>query len=172
MSESAFAVVAAGRTSSRSRDWSLWLALGALVVAGLIPVIWPGDAPFINDEPQLIASAVAASHRGRLAPLGLLGTYGFRYGPAPTWVYQGLLALTHDLVGVATLHVLLMSAVTAAALWWLGRSLRLWMWFAPVPLLSADEAPVESVSSSQPSFACCSISLKNSSALRISPCRS
>ena len=136
MSASPSGVVAVARASPRSRDWSLWIAIGALAAAGLIPVIWPGDAPFINDEPQLVASAVAASHQGRLAPLGLLGTYGFRYGPAPTWVYQALLALTHDLVRVATLHVLLMSAVTAAALWWLGRSLRLWIWFAPVPLLS------------------------------------
>lgn len=118
------------------RERMPWIALAALVLAGLIPVIWPGDVPFINDEPQLIASAVAANHRGRLAPLGLLGTYGFRYGPLPTWAYQGLLAITRDLVSVATLHALLMSAITGAALWWLGRSLRLWMWFAPLPLLS------------------------------------
>ena len=112
------------------------MALAALVIAGLIPLLWPGDVPFINDEPQLIASAVKANREGRLASVGLLGTYGFSYGPAPTWVYQALTPITRDLVGIATLHILLMSAATAGAIWWLGRSLRLWMWFAPVPLLS------------------------------------
>ena len=112
------------------------IALAALVIAGLIPLLWPGDVPFINDEPQLIASAVSANRGGRLAPMGLLGTYGFVYGPAPTWIYQALLAASKDLVVVAALHIVLMSAVTAGSLWWLGRSLRLWIWFAPVPLLS------------------------------------
>ena len=112
------------------------MALAALVVAGLIPLVWPGDVPFINDEPQLIASAVRANREGRLAPVGLLGTYGFSYGPAPTWVYQALTPVTRDLVGIAALHILLMSAATAGAIWWLGRSLRLWIWFAPLPLLS------------------------------------
>ena len=112
------------------------LALIALCVACLIPVIWPGDIPFINDEPQLIANAVSANRDGQLASFGLLGTYGFIYGPAPTWVYQALVAVSRDLVVVAVLHALLLSVATAAALWWLSRSLRLWVWFAPLPLLS------------------------------------
>jgi hypothetical protein len=122
---------------------SLWpadratrIALTALIVAALIPLVWPGDVPFINDEPQLIASAVTANREGRLAQVGLLGTYGFAYGPAATWVYQALTAVTRDLVWIATLHILLMSMATAGAIWWLGRSLRLWVWFAPLPLLS------------------------------------
>ena len=117
-------------------DQRMWMALVALVAAGLIPLVWPGDVPFINDEPQLIASAVRANREGRLAPVGLLGTYGFSYGPAPTWVYQALTPVTRDLVGIAALHILLMSAATAGGIWWLGRSLRLWIWFAPLPLLS------------------------------------
>ena len=72
----------------------------------------------------------------RLASRGVLGTYGFYYGPAPTWVYQLLVATTRDLVVVSALHILLMSAVTAGALWWLSRSLGLWVWFATLPLLS------------------------------------
>ena len=112
------------------------MAPAALVLAGLVPLIWPGDIPFINDEPQLIAGAVDANLGGRLATMGLLGTYGFVYGPAPVWVYQALMAASHDLVIVAVLHALLMSVVTAAALWWLSRSLGLWVWFAPLPLLS------------------------------------
>ena len=101
------------RRRRRRRDRRMWMALAALVAAGLIPLVWPGDVPFINDEPQLIASAVRANGEGRLAPVGLLGTYGFRYGPAPTWVYQALTPVTRDLVGIAALHILLMSAATA-----------------------------------------------------------
>lgn len=108
----------------------------ALAIACVIPALWPGDIPFINDEPQLIASAVSANHAHQLAKVGLLGTYGFAYGPAPTWVYQLLMAVSHDLVLVAVLHALLMSVTTGVALWWLSRSLGLWVWFAPLPLLS------------------------------------
>lgn len=118
------------------RTRSLTAAVTVLSLTCLIPLVWPGDVPFINDEPQLIASAVRANAAGQLATMGLLGTYGFTYGPAPTWVYQALMALSHDLVLVAALHALLMTGVTALALWWLARSLRLWIWFAPVPLLS------------------------------------
>jgi hypothetical protein len=120
----------------RPSNRTAWIALAALILAGLVPLAWPGDVPFINDEPQLLAMAVRANRDGRLAPLGLLGTYGFVYGPAPIWVYQVLTAASRDLVVVAALHIVLMSAATAGALWWLTRSLRLWVWFAPLPLLS------------------------------------
>ena len=112
------------------------VALVALALASVVPLIWPGDVPFINDEPQLIGSAISANAQGRLATMGLMGTYGFTYGPAPTWVYQLLMAVSRALVLVAALHALLMAVSTAVALWWLSRSLRLWIWFAPVPLLS------------------------------------
>jgi hypothetical protein len=112
------------------------LAVAAVVVAALVPLIWPGDIPFINDEPQLIANAARANEERQLAPMGLEGTYGFTYGPAPTWVYQALLSISHDLIVVSVLHAALMSAVTAGSLWWLARSLGLWIWFLPVPLLS------------------------------------
>lgn len=107
-----------------------------LVIAAGLALLWPGDVPFINDEPQLVANAVAASAGGRLAPMGLQGTFGFAYGPLPTWIYQGLLAVSHDLVVVAALHAALMVAVTGGALWWLGRTLGLWPAFVAVPLLS------------------------------------
>jgi hypothetical protein len=107
-----------------------------LVAACVIPVIWPGDISFINDEPMLIINAVRANAAGRLAETGLLGTFGFTYGPFPTWVYQALTALSHDLVVVAAIHAALMAVTTAAGLWWLSRSLGLWPWFAIVPLLS------------------------------------
>ena len=74
------------RSGNRGRS----IALAALILAGLVPLVWPGDIPFINDEPQLIASAVNANQDHRLAAMGLLGTFGLFYGPAPTWVYQVL----------------------------------------------------------------------------------
>jgi len=120
---------------SQHRRW-IAPAAAALILAALVPLIWPGDIPFTNDEPLLIANALDANRRHQLAPMGIAGTYGFVYGPAPTWVYQALVATGRDLVPVTALHALLMSAATAGALWWLARSLRLWVWFAAVPLLS------------------------------------
>jgi hypothetical protein len=124
------------RSSARPGLRTERLAFGALLAAGLLPLVWPGDAPFINDEPLLIESALHANAALHLADRGLLGTFGVAYGPLPTWVYQVLTGITHDLVVVVALHAALMAAVTALALWWLGRSLRLPLWFAPVPLVS------------------------------------
>jgi hypothetical protein len=111
-------------------------ALATLAAACVIPLVWTGDISFINDEPMLVINAVRANVAGRLAETGLLGTFGVTYGPFPTWVYQALTAISHDLVVVALLHAAVMSAATAGALWWLSGSLRLWPWFAAVPLLS------------------------------------
>jgi hypothetical protein len=111
----------------------VWMAI---VATCLVPIVWPGDVPFINDEPLLIARAVDANQKGVPAETGLLGTYDVVYGPVPIWVYQPLVAVTHNLVVIAVLHALLMAATTAGALWWLSRSLRFWVWFVPVPLLS------------------------------------
>ncbi|MGE3178275.1 MAG: hypothetical protein AB7O32_12480 [Vicinamibacterales bacterium] len=112
------------------------LALAATVLACLVPIVWPGDIPFINDEPLLIANAVRANGESRLASMGLQGTFGFAYGPVPTWIYQALMGVTDNLIVVAALHAVILSAATAGALWWLGRSLDLPAWFVPVPLLS------------------------------------
>ena len=127
---------AIGTAARRPRLGAEQMAWMAIVATCLVPIVWPGDIPFINDEPLLIARAVDANQKGVPAEAGLLGTYGFVYGPVPIWLYQPLVAVTHDLVVIAVLHTLLMAATTASALWWLSRSLRLWVWFAPVPLLS------------------------------------
>ena len=113
-----------------------WTALGTVAAAALVPLLWIGDVAFTNDGPQLIAAAVQANARGRLADLGLMGTFGTASGPFPTWVYQVLISVSHDLVVVASLHTMLIVSATAFSLWWLSRSLGLWVWFAPVPLLS------------------------------------
>src|SRR4029077_3000920 len=62
--------------------------------------------------------------------------FDFTYGPLPTWLYQALLLVTHDLVTMVVLHVLLLLLTTGLALRWLARSLSLWPWFAVIPLLS------------------------------------
>jgi len=40
------------------------MAWMAIVATCLVPLVWPGDIPFINDEPLLIAQAVDANQRG------------------------------------------------------------------------------------------------------------
>lgn len=117
-------------------DRSRRAALLAVAAAVLLPMVWLGDIPFINDEPMLIANALDANQSGRLAPFGLVGTYGFTYGPLPTWIYQLLMPLSHNLVVIAAFHTCLLAVTTAGALWWMSRSLGLWVWFTPVPLLS------------------------------------
>jgi hypothetical protein len=121
------------RSASTAVNWS---ALMALAIAVALPLVWPGDVPFINDEPMLIVHAADANAAGHLAQMGLMGTFGFIYGPLPTWLYQALLLVRSDLLDVAWMHALVMAGVTGAALWWLSRSLGLWAWFAPLPLLS------------------------------------
>ncbi len=76
----------------RDRFW-----LYAILLMG-ISFIWPGDIPFINDEPKLIANALEANRNFRLAEQGLSGSVGIRYGPIPTWFFQLCLLLTKDLI--------------------------------------------------------------------------
>lgn len=111
-------------------------AIAAMIVAAAVPLVWPGDVPFIHDEAKLVDLALAANAEGRLAPLGLLGTFGFTYGPLPVWMYQSLLAMTRDLVWVAFAHAALIAVVTAGTLWVIARTLGLWAGFAAVPLLT------------------------------------
>jgi hypothetical protein len=110
--------------------------VAALIAACLVPLFWPGDVSFINDEPLLITSALAANARQSLAAMGLAGTFGFTYGPLPTWMYQVLVLVTRDLIVMVVIHAALIMVTTAGALWWVSKSLRLWPWFALVPLVS------------------------------------
>jgi hypothetical protein len=72
-----------------------WFAVVVLVALNLL---WPGDIPWVNDEPQLISNALDANAAGRLASHGIMGTFGVYYGPLPTWGYQLALLVTNDLV--------------------------------------------------------------------------
>ena len=99
-------------------------------------LLWPGDAPFINDEPQLFLLASAANHAHCLANIGLMGSVGLRYGPAPTWIYQMIILIASGPQGWVMVRVLIMFSGMAAGLLLLARALKLWRWFIPVVLLS------------------------------------
>ena len=106
-----------------------------VLVLCAVPLLFPGDAPFINDEPALIEAAYLANAHHQLAAQGLTGTLGVAYGPLPIWIYQLFLLLSHDLVVLVLLRAALVTAVTAGALWWLARTLGLWPWFLSAILL-------------------------------------
>lgn len=94
-----------------------------LVLLGAFRLLFPGDVPFVNDEPVLIENALDANEAGELVPAGLMGTRGTRYGPVPTWFYQISLSVTSDLRWVVLARIILITALTALALVLLSRNL-------------------------------------------------
>jgi len=112
------------------------LALIPLFAAVALTLLWPGDVPWQIDEPRLIANAWHANHDHELVPGGLWGNFGIRYGPLPTWIYQGLLLVTHEPVTLAFLRALLCVGTTAGAFYWLAKELKLPVWFAAALIAS------------------------------------
>ena len=76
-----------GITGNRKR--SPIALLGLLAAGWLLTAVWPGDIPFINDEPRFIYKALRANQRAELEGTGLVGSLGIPYGPLPVWMYQG-----------------------------------------------------------------------------------
>jgi hypothetical protein len=117
--------------------------LAIVLITGLL---FPGDATFMSDEALLLQHALSANHQplhvfGLSLPftpaaVGLPGTRGAYYGPLPIWIYQMLLATTHNPIDLVIMRALLFSASTALALTWLARSMRLNLWFAVLSMLS------------------------------------
>ena len=68
----------------------------ALAIAAAY-LLWPGDSPFINDEPRLITMALDANQRGSLATESLVSNRGLVYGPVAVWLYQAVLKVTTNL---------------------------------------------------------------------------
>ena len=99
------------------------LVLLAALCLGLLFATWrPLLAPWVNDEPRLIANALDANAARQLARQGLVGNFTVHYGPLPTWIYQGLLAVTHDISSLLVLHAVLFYGATVGAMWCVGRA--------------------------------------------------
>jgi hypothetical protein len=98
--------------------------------------VFPGDAPWINDEPRLILNALTANEGHRLAKIGIEGSVGLRYGPVPTWIYQALLSVSHNLELLVVLRASMTMIASAVGLTWLARGLRVSSWFVPLSLAS------------------------------------
>jgi hypothetical protein len=113
--------VPASAAAGRRRNWLL-LGLGLLT---LLVLAHPGDIPWHNDEPWLIRNALEHNEMGRPATLGLRGSVGVRYGPVPTWIYQGLLVLTHDPVALGLIKTTVSVAILMVTLWRLATLLAL-----------------------------------------------
>jgi hypothetical protein len=126
-----------------------WRARGALVLIILFTALRPGDATWINDEPQLLHIAFVCNAgqfpdarihipftHATLAPYGLVGTRGARYGPLPVWIYQIFLAITHDPILMVVMRALICSSITAIALDWLLGTMGWNPWLAVVTMLS------------------------------------
>ena len=112
---------------------AFWLTAAALIA---FQALWPADAPWINDEPGLIYKALRANQVGELETVGLMGSVGFPYGPHVTWIYQGALLLTHDLVAVVVVKSLLTAVILLWGLLEIGRAANLRRPIALLALLS------------------------------------
>lgn len=120
---------------ARKKSYVLLIVL--LTGFGLIPQLWPGDAPWINDEPRLIQIAIESKKTGAIPTHGLWGSRGFQYGPLPAWIYTGLLYVTDDLIDLVRLRALLVTVLTALAIAWLARVIQhLDPWVGALALLS------------------------------------
>jgi hypothetical protein len=96
----------------------------ASVLFGMIPLLWPGDAPWINDEPLLLSQAWDVAHRMRIPVHGLSGNAGVAYGPVPILIYALALLFTHDLVLLVFLRAFFFMLAIGVAVWWLARTCR------------------------------------------------
>jgi hypothetical protein len=117
-----------------------------LVPILILTVLRPGDAPWVNDEPIMMEMAIRYNHTASNlygfylpftpCPYGLLGTRGAVYGPLPIWIDQLFLVFTHNLVVMLACRAAVFTAVTALAVGWLARTLKLSPWFTVVTMLS------------------------------------
>ncbi len=111
-----------------------------LIAAGILLVfhlLFPGNAPFINDEPQLLKKAYLANRECTLARRGLEGTFGVHYSPLPVWYYQANLLLTRNPVVMTFVKILLMNGLLLFGLWRLAARLNYGRW----PILLALVSP-------------------------------
>jgi len=72
-----------------------WAALGALATAALVPLLWIGDVPFINDEPQDAVTVPISACCGwpaetRAARPGCSASAGGRCTGSAVWDFKSL----------------------------------------------------------------------------------
>lgn len=119
------------RETNRREAVEWWCALIVTLVWAIAPaVIWPGDVTWMNDEPLLVAQAWHCNHDHVLASRGLVGSFPVPYGPLPIEIYQFAMLFTHDLRLIIIARAACCMGITALALMWLSRTLRLTPWFA------------------------------------------
>jgi hypothetical protein len=131
-----FVSIASEPSAAASTRRTPLILLGSLLAIWLLTAAWPGDIPFINDEPRFIYKALRANQRHELEGTGLTGSIGIPYGPLPVWMYQLMLLITHHLPAIVFLHALLINGLIIVALLWLARTLRLNSWFVLVVMAS------------------------------------
>ena len=104
-------------TMKQTSDY-LW----AVVLAGCLTLAlaFPGDVPWINDEPVFIGRAFEANSGGTLAREGLRGMFGMRYGPVAIWVYQGLLLVSQNPIHLSLMKNLLTLTLLVGGLIYFG----------------------------------------------------
>lgn len=113
------------------------LAIEVTFLLAVIPtILWPGDIPWIYDEPAEVAIALNANQNHTLASHALSGNFSVSYGPLPIHINQLFLLFSHDPRVLVILRAILCSTVLAASLLWLARSMGLTPWFAAAVVLA------------------------------------
>ncbi len=107
----------------RSAAGVKWLVLLAIVC--LIPLSLGRHVLMQGDQGRLIEIARSANDAGVLAPVGLLGTKAFCYGPVVANLYQLVLLFTHDPARLAGVVGSLFFLLTLGSAAWLVKELRL-----------------------------------------------
>jgi len=105
---------------AKTRREFVFLAI-ACAVGGMIPLFFPADAPWINDEPMLLGQAWNVVHKMEIPTHGLMGTVGLYYGPVPVLIYSMALVFTHNLVLLVFLRALFFNLSIGLSVWWLAR---------------------------------------------------
>jgi hypothetical protein len=110
-----------------------------LTLLAFIPtLLFPGDTPWIFDEPAEVAMALQANQQHRLAAEALSGNFRIHYGPMPIQLNQLLLLISHDPRILVFLRALIIASLSGFSLLWLARTLRLPINFAPIVLIAPN----------------------------------
>jgi hypothetical protein len=121
----------------RHHSGFLRLAVVVTLLLAIVPtVLWPGDIPWIYDEPAEVAIALDANQNHTLASHALSGNFYVSYGPLPIQINQLMLLFSHDPRVLVVLRGILCSVILAGSLLWLARSLSLNPWFAAAVVLA------------------------------------